>query len=82
MNVHDYGRHCSGYQHPTGSRRMRRRIAYSVILMVVEVVCLAWLLTHDGALHPIGNGLAAWLAFLFAPILFLIVFEDTSPRHK
>lgn len=49
---------------------MFKRYPYTIgLLLVVSIICcLAWLLTHDACMHPLGNGLAAWWAFVNAPL--------------
>lgn len=45
---------------------MFKRYPYTIGLLTVIsfVVCVGWLFTHDACMHPIGNGLAAFWAFV------------------
>ena len=42
---------------------MFKRYPYTIGLLTVIsfVVCVGWLFTHDACMHPIGNGLAAFV---------------------
>ena len=49
---------------------MFKRYPYTIALLTVIsfVVCIVWLFTHEACMHPLGNGLAAWWAFIVVPI--------------
>ncbi len=47
-------------------------------LLILEIVCWWWLLTHDGCLHPIENGIAAMIAFVEIPLGTLGVLETIT----
>ena len=81
LTTRTYGRHASGYVKPTGSRLARKRRVQTVVLTVLELMCITWLTTHDAMFYPLVNGIVSVLAFIEFPILFLMVFED-KPRHK
>lgn len=61
---------------------MFKRYPYTIgLLLVVSIVCcLAWLLTHDACMHPLGNGLAAWWAFVNAPLFLIGLIEGGGRR--
>lgn len=40
-----------------------------LVLVLSAVFCVAWLLTHDACLHPIGNTVAFLWAFVACPLL-------------
>lgn len=50
----------------------------SVGLVISFVVCVGWLFTHDACMHPIGNGLAAFWAFVECPVVFVALFEEAG----
>ena len=52
---------------------MFKRYPYTIGLLTVIsfVVCVGWLFTHDACMHPIGNGLAAFWAFVECPVVFV-----------
>lgn len=45
------------------------------------IVCIVWLFTHDACMHPFGNGLAAWWAFLVVPTLFIAIVEEQGDEQ-
>lgn len=57
---------------------MFKRYPYTIGLMAVIsfICCIAWLLTHDACMHPLGNGLAAMWSFVVVPILFIAIAEE------
>lgn len=59
---------------------MFKRYPYTIGLLTVIsfVVCVGWLFTHDACMHPIGNGLAAWWAFIVVPILLVTIVEEAG----
>lgn len=56
---------------------MFKRYPYTIALLTVIsfVVCIVWLFTHEACMHPLGNGLAAWWAFIVVPILLVTIVE-------
>lgn len=63
---------------------MFKRYPYTIgLLLVVSIVCcLAWLLTHDVCMHPLGNGLAAWWAFVNAPLFLIGLIEEAGGESE
>lgn len=59
---------------------MFKRYPYTIGLLTVIsfVVCVGWLFTHDACMHPIGNGLAAFWAFVECPVVFVALFEEAG----
>lgn len=59
---------------------MFKRYPYTIGLLTVIsfVVCVGWLFTHDACMHPIGNGLAAFWAFVGCPVVFVALFEEAG----
>ena len=46
-----------------------------LVLVIAEILCFCWMLTHAGCAHPLGNGVAAVMAFLIIPLGFLALLE-------
>lgn len=46
-----------------------------LVLVIAEILCFCWMLTHTGCAHPLGNGVAAVVAFLIIPLGFLALLE-------
>ena len=65
---------------PNKAADMFKRYPYTIgLLLVVSIICcLAWLLTHDACMHPLGNGLAAWWAFVNAPLFLVGLVEEAG----
>ena len=59
---------------------MFKRYPYTIALLTVIsfVVCIVWLFTHEACMHPLGNGLAAWWAFIVVPILLVTIVEEAG----
>lgn len=59
---------------------MFKRYPYTIGLMAVMsfFVCVGWLLTHDACAHQLGNGLAAWWAFIVVPACFIAIVDETG----
>lgn len=57
-----------------------KRYPYTIALLTVIsfVVCIVWLFTHEACMHPLGNGLAAWWAFIVVPILLVTIVEEAG----
>lgn len=75
MNARDYGRHASGYRKADGGPS-RRFVRVLRVWLVVGGVCLVWLFTHEACAHPLGNGVAALVAFLVVPLRLVCLFES------
>ena len=62
---------------------MFKRYPYTIGRMAVIsfIVCIVWLFTHDACMHPFGNGLAAWWAFLVVPTLFIAIVEEQGDEQ-
>lgn len=73
-------RHSSGHEHPSHPRRFSVRYPYTTGLLAVIsfIVCLGWLLTHEACTHPLGNGLAAFWAFVGVPLLLGVIVEEAG----
>lgn len=59
---------------------MFKRYPYTIALLTVIsfVVCIVWLFTHEACMHPLGNGLAAWWAFIVVPLLLVTIVEEAG----
>ena len=59
---------------------MFKRYPYTIgLLTVISFVgCVGWLFTHDACMHPIGNGLAAFWAFVECPVEFVALIEEAG----
>lgn len=83
MDVHDYGRHFSGFERPTRPRRLRDRYPYLTGLLWLTVLAgsLLWLLTHMGCAHPLGNLVALLLYVASGFMLLLPMLLDWADRN-
>lgn len=75
MNVHQYGRHYSGYIHPQSDDWERRMTRKTIFWLAVIILCFIWLLTHEACRHPVENGLAALAGFVFVPLRLLTMLD-------
>ena len=71
--------------HPSSPKEgmMFKRYPYTIGLVAVIsfIVCIVWLFTHDACAHPLGNGLAAWWAFLVVPTSFIAIVEEQGDEQ-
>lgn len=63
---------------------MFKRYPYTIGLLTVIsfVVCIVWLFTHEACMHPLGNGLAAWWAFVNAPLFLIGLIEEAGGESE
>lgn len=63
---------------------MFKRYPYTIALLTVIsfVVCIVWLFTHEACMHPLGNGLAAWWAFVNAPLFLIGLIEEAGGESE
>ena len=40
-----------------------------LLLTIAEIGCMAWLISHDACMHPIGNSVASLIGFVLIPML-------------
>lgn len=78
MNVHQYGRHYSGYIHPQPDDWEHRMTRKTMFWLTIIILCIIWLLTHEACSHPLGNGLAAITGFILAPLRLVTMLDDYS----
>lgn len=67
MNARDYGQHASGYRKPEPDELSRGFMFRLVFWAAVFACCIGWVMSHAGCAHPIGNGLASLMGFVFVP---------------
>ncbi|KFI97848.1 hypothetical protein [Bifidobacterium stellenboschense] len=73
MDAHEYGRHCSGYRKPDPRRweRWPYTTRETLLLAIAVAASFAWLMTHDGLLHPVANTVALVVYALAGGLLLL-----------
>ena len=79
MNTKDYGHHFSGYRRSDECEPSQGFMRRLVFWAIVFAVCIGWVMTHTGCVHPIGNGLAALMGFGLVPLrLIALVLSEAG----
>lgn len=88
MNVRQYGRHFSGYQHAETHRKPSERWPYltTISMSVVFLTSFLYLCSHWWPEHPYGMTVA-WVLFMWSLLTILswayrILMEDEDPSRK